>query len=210
MRRIPILMALLIASGCIGEPTGAAVAPQQHPTTTTTSTTSTTTTEPTTTTTTTTTISLCGNGLLDPGEECDTGNLCPHADGVCAQTAEDNKIVYCLQDAACNHDTEYFTQGRAFNLGGCRACYGPKHKDMCTCTQPNALRGTTTTTTLSEGHYECSNGLCVRTQGPGDDECLRNIQCYHFTCENGDCVMVKEPGNSTCTNNFNCITYWEE
>ncbi|MFH1055002.1 MAG: hypothetical protein V1744_02785 [Candidatus Altiarchaeota archaeon] len=157
--------------------------------------------------TTTSTILLCGNGVIDAGEVCDPGALCGGYDGVC-KILYNGKLAICLYENNCDYNSQTTTAGRRYDLGRCEGCNGPTLEYPCTCL--GELQPTnTTTTTLKEGHYACSDGQCLWTAGNGTEECTVNRECFHFECEDGECILDKTPGNNTCTGAQDCITIWD-
>jgi len=47
-------------------------------------------------------------------------------------------------------------------------------------------------------HNECIGGACIPVNGPGENLCVSDIECYHYECIGMNCEIVKEPGESSC------------
>lgn len=174
-----------------------------------TSSTTSTTSSTTSSTSTTSTTLLCGNGIIDDGEDCDTGTLCHDFDGVCSLLGEQRKIAICLDGTSCQWNIQTNIADSRFDLGRCNGCFGPSHVKACDCVE-NLQVLNYTTTTLKTGHYKCSGGKCQYVASGGNDDCVMNRDCFHYSCDSGTCEKVDEPGNTTCESNFDCMTIWEE
>ncbi len=173
-------------------------------TTTTVTTTSTTTTS----TSTTSTSILCGNGIIDAGEDCDVGVTCTYANGVCSHD-ENKRRAICRYNETCDWQTAISTQSIKIDMGECNGCFGPTHPFGCLCIETPKLNRTTTTTLPDRWYYGCNEGACIVVEGNGTHECLKNSHCFHWECSGELCEIVTEPGNSTCQANVDCITIWD-
>ncbi len=155
---------------------------------------------------TTSTTLLCGNGVLDEGEECDIGSMCKGMDGLCSLVGLKNDRFVCLSGETCNWNVELSASGYTYDMGSCIGCYGNSQTYECTCMRE--IRPLATTTTLAVVSSKCDNGICVWSEVDGPVECGQNRDCFHFECEGLECVMEKTPGNNTCTQSAECMSIW--
>jgi hypothetical protein len=166
--------------------------------------------------TTSTTVAKCGNGLIDPGEDCDIGMLCKKGDGVCAITNATKAIAACMANGSCEGSLRAAATGK-YDLGGCDGCFGPKDIRGCHCIPQTLLRKTTTstiarspkpkttttlfknaTTVFGDYHFACNLGKCVKVDGKGTSQCMTDPQCQHKECKGAECVLVNGPGRDKC------------
>jgi hypothetical protein len=166
----------------------------------------------TTTTSTTTTTTLCGNGVIDAGEDCDPGKICPGGGGICGIIQGPSKLASCLVDGRCDWNHQVTVAG-AYNMGQCMGCYGTENRTACTCIQPTVINGTSgvwsgggagPTDSEVVYHNECEDGLCRKVEGKGTNKCSDSDGCRHFECVNGKCIMVRSPGMSLCASDATC------
>jgi len=165
----------------------------------------------------TTTTTLCGNGILDPAEECDMGQVCSGTEGVCGLTPTKPTMATCLIDEQCNWNIQTTVSGQ-YIMGSCNGCLGPNSKNPCRCMGVNVLNYTiiplpagvnaTPTTTLALYHSRCQDGFCYKEAGEGINECSTSDDCRHYDCviESGKnkCGLVRTPGTSSCTSDSQC------
>ncbi|MFH0863298.1 MAG: hypothetical protein V1875_09780 [Candidatus Altiarchaeota archaeon] len=175
--------------------------------------------------TTTTSTLPCGNGILDEGEECDIGGICPKADGVCSISPTAWRLAVCLYNTTCEWDTQVAVMG-GYDLGGCSGCHGRGSPQACACIRQLVLNSSTIkttpgakindtqfaesgrgspTTTAHQYHTECSGGLCRKVDGKGIDGCTTDSSCRHNECVGGKCVMVRSPGVNGCKADVECV-----
>jgi hypothetical protein len=182
----------------------------------------------TTTTTTSTTTIPCGNGVMDPGEECDIGRICEHADGVCTISSTKSKLAVCLYNNTCYWGTQVGVNG-VYDLGGCNGCYGRNSTNRCKCLgqivinstvadldhgEGNVMNDTvfaqsgrgdvTPTTSPVMDHKECTGGLCRKVSGKGVDSCTGDSTCRHKVCSGLKCTTILSPGLSECNADTDC------
>jgi hypothetical protein len=179
-----------------------------------------------TTTSTTTTTILCGNGHMDSKEECDMGNICPDADGVCTITATSPSLAVCLYNTTCEWSTQTAVIGD-YDMGECNGCYGWNNSKGCMCLDQTVINktvkpakkgnvmndtqfaeknvGKATATTLADTYSECQDGLCRKVKGNGKNECNSDSACRHYTCISEKCTLIRSPGSSGCKSDIQCL-----
>ena len=165
----------------------------------------------------TTTLDPCGNGVLEPWEECDPGEVCREFDGICRITGDMLKMAVCAYQGTCDNKLQVPALGK-YSLGACKGCWGPKDGKKCTCfteqttttstTVRTTIRAQTTTTTpaiyYDDFHFECSDGECKRMMGKGASTCSTAAQCRHTRCLEGRCITVDTPGKDECDSKHLC------
>ena len=126
----------------------------------------------------------CGNGILDPGEQCDDGNL---DDGDCCSSS-------CTLDAAgtlCADEGNVCTDDVCDGAGTCQRL-------------PNA--GTCDDGLFCTDGDVCSGGTCV--PGPPVDCSSLDSQCADGVCDDvlDSCIADPLPDGTACDDGMTCTT----
>jgi hypothetical protein len=170
----------------------------------------------TTTDTTTTTLSLCGNGVIDEGEECDPGALCKGDDAVCGISGT-QRLVTCMAEGICDWNSQNPATG-AYDLGRCNGCFREKNESACKCLGQQVVDVLNITYTVGGvvktenpppglTYHVCQEGRCLKSTAPppiGTGECSGDSGCRHTECVKSKCTMFRTPGPSTCTEDAQC------
>jgi hypothetical protein len=138
--------------------------------------------------------SRCGNGLLDPGEQCDTGTDIGSFGNCCAAGCQfASNTTLCRNSFPCD-PAEYCT-------GASQSCPADlKDPDGTACSTNNACLTAET----------CSSGICTNgTPVAAGTTCLDSVPCVDFQCDGiGGCqdVFNTDPcdDGDLCTTNDVC------
>lgn len=158
---------------------------------------------------------VCGNGIVDGGEQCDVGGGL--INGVRYGAAKDTcPLSYsCRSDCTCQPGIVTPRCGDGYisgpeqganeecDLGGRQGaptlpdtCPPPTHCSyICRCEEEEVDDGM---------HYECVEGGCMLVEGEGQNECLYDYNCRHYECQDEECVEVFTPGENECLTSETC------
>lgn len=138
---------------------------------------------------------ICGNGLLEPGEQCDDGDVPPlQADGCvnCVRSCQGTCSNFPFAPACNANSSCVFTQNCVFNSG-------PPAQSICTyngytCNSFSAPCPT---------NYICTSGTCRRTIGGGANQaaCNAGTLCPTST---GTCNCIAVCGDNVTTGVEEC------
>jgi len=183
----------------------------------------------TTTTSTSTTIKpiVCGNGVLDEGEDCDMGRVCAGSEGVCG-IASSGLLATCQYAGKCDWSSQTSLAGE-YDIGMCLGCYSPGTDNQCLCIGQKTIGRNTTGKKTTSGakitnstawaagqksnyddggeivyHKECSGGRCLNVKGAGANECTDDTKCRHHECTGVRCYLVMTPGTDSCKADAEC------
>lgn len=162
------------------------------------------------------TTSVCGNGVINAGEECDVGAQLingfqyPAAKDTCGVGKscgwDDCKCSVRIVTPRCGDG--YISgpeQGanEECDVGGYAGapvlpdtCPAPKRCSyICRCEEEIVDDGM---------HYGCVEGGCELVQGEGNDQCIYDYQCRHNECANDQCIEVMSQGEDECYEAADC------
>ena len=126
--------------------------------------------------------SACGNGIINPGEQCDAGGSNGSCPASCSTSCTTNSCGG-LTHLACSNNACVTVAGAGAN----------------TCTSNADCAAAT--------HLACSNNACVTVAGAGANTCTSNADCTaatHLACQSNSCAVVAGAGANTCTSNADC------
>jgi cysteine-rich repeat protein len=135
----------------------------------------------------------CGNGIVDPGEQCDDGNT---VDGDCCSST----CQFEAAGAPCAADTNLCTNDVCNGAG---ACTHPNNTDPCDdglfCTVNDACSGGSCTGTprnCSSAGDQCNASVCDEAS----DACVAQPRPNGTACADGNaCTQTDTCVNGTCT-----------
>ncbi|NQZ96649.1 MAG: hypothetical protein HRU01_09075 [Myxococcales bacterium] len=124
-------------------------------------------------------LSICGDDNLDPGEQCDDGNL---LDGDCCSSA----CAYEAPNSSCDLDDDVCTDDRCDSVGVC------VDGDDLDC--DNGM--------FCDGSESCDETLGCQAGTPVviDD----GVGCTDDSCDEGSDVVVNAPNAASCDNGMFC------
>ncbi len=160
------------------------------------------------------TANVCGNRLIEAGEECDVGAqlIAGFQYGAAKDTCGTGKT--CWEDCKCHPGIVTPRCGDGYisgpeqganeecDLGGKLGaavlpdtCTPPKTCSyICRCEEP-----------AEDGmHNICAEGGCIQAQGEGPNECTYDYNCRHYECANTKCIQILTPGENTCITDASC------
>ena len=152
---------------------------------------------------------LCGNGVLDAGEECESNTECcgptclwVSAGGACAPDADSCTYDVCDAAHACTHPL-------APPGTGCEGDGNQCTDDVCdgggTCTHPTDDTNECTDGNDCTENDACSGGVCAGTNRPAGSACGADASlCTPDTCD-GAGTCNQGPCSPCCASLFGCV-----
>lgn len=168
--------------------------------------------------------SSCGNGVVDPGEQCDLGLFNGLSNSGCSATCTGGP---CTPGSICPNGAQCPPNGVCPNLCGNgtldpgEQCDDANQIDTDACTNSCFLR-CVPDAICPDGsvcpangvcppatHLACANNACTVVIGAGLATCTTNLNCAvnptHLICSNNACTPVAGNGVDQCSSNVNCM-----
>jgi len=156
--------------------------------------------------------SACGNGIINPGEQCDAGGSNGSCPASCSTSCTTNSCGG-LTHLACSNNACVTVAGAGANTCTSNAdCAAATHlacsNNACvTVAGAGANTCTSNADCTAATHLACSNNACVTVAGAGANTCTSNADCTaatHLACQSNSCAVVAGAGANTCTSNADC------